>query len=284
MTLWPASRPLFRSRPFGLVALAALVAVGPCIPGSTAVAQTQQSDNDLRAENQALKTRVHDLELELAAARARATDLEKRLADSEAKLKAAAATAPPGTVGSGQVPPPQVPPTTIDENVMNASPTALLKALQADYAQVLGPAGGYATPKERTVYFRALEKWVAGANRRFRMPVEWLVRTEQVGSIGDKSAVLRVIAIDPGNGHELGDPFDVAVPIAMFRRAEAAGLTAKGREVVLRGTLNPALILSEKRETVGAFNKPKFIGPFAELGFGVDATSVTAGEPEQGRN
>lgn len=268
-------------RPIGAVVLASSASIALCAAAPVASAQAQQSDNDLRAENQALKTRVRDLELELAAARARADDLDKRLAEMEAKLKAAAAAAPPGSagaVGTGQVPPPQPPSTTVDENVMNASPPALLKAMQADYAQVLGAAGPYSTPKERTVYFRALEKWVAGANRRFRVPIDWLVRTEAVGSIGDRSAVLRVVAIDPGNGNDLGDPFDVTVPIAMFHRAESAGLAAKGRQIVLRGTLNPSVVLNEKRAAVGAFDKPKFIGPFAELGFGVEASSVTSGE------
>ncbi|MFO0874544.1 MAG: hypothetical protein U0575_11315 [Phycisphaerales bacterium] len=253
-----------------------------------ATAATAQSDNDLRTENQALRTRVHDLELELAAARARIAEVEKRLADAEARARAAGAGQPatiPGAVpgaapaGPGPVPPPQPPETTFDDTSPTASPVALLKALQADYAQALAGVGGHASPKERTVYFRALEKWISQANRHHRTPIDWLVLTESVGAVGDKQVAMRVVAIDPGNGNALGDAFETTIPVTIFRRLEAAGLTAKGQYLRLRGTLVPSVRLNDRRDAVGPFDQPRFIGPFAELGFTVEATSATAASP-----
>lgn len=233
-----------------------------------------QSEAELRTTNEALRTRVSDLELELAAAKARIAELERRLADANARL--AAGGGPPS---GGGIPAPVDEPATIDESVAPASPRALLRALQGEHAATMGPVGGWATPRERTLYFRALEKWIATANRQHRTAVQWLVRVEEVSSIGDKQARIRVVAIDPGNGIQLGDPFTMVISSALHKRLESGGLLQPGILLDLRGTLVPAVRINENRESVGSFDQPRFIGPFAEFGFHVDGQVVTQARP-----
>ena len=228
-----------------------------------------QSEADTRATAEALRTRVADLELELKAAKARIAELERRLAEANARAAA-------GGLGTGAVPPPVEPTATVDESTATASPRALLRAMKGEYASAMGTVGGWTSAKERLVYFRALEKWILSANRVHRAPVHWFVRLEAVEAVGEKNSALRVVAIDPGNGIELGDSFIVAAPPSLYRRLEAGGFLQPGTIFELRGTVLPDLTLNVDREAMGPFDHPRFVGPFTEFGFSVDPQSMVA--------
>jgi len=264
--------------PFAVIATAMLALSTLALPGPRCLAEPlpRQSEAELRATNEALRTRLADLELEIKAARARLAELERQLADANARLAAlGGGGAGSGTGGVGL--PARVEPVgTIDESTASASPRALLRALQGEYASALGPVGGWGTPRERTIYFRALEKWILAANRAHRAPVVWTIRLLDVAAVVDKRTELRVVALDPGSGVELGDPFIVVAQPSLARRLEAGGLLQPGTTLELRGTLIPDVKLNVDRETIGAFDQPRFIGPFAEFGFTVDSQSLTA--------
>lgn len=253
-----------RLRPLVVLALAFLTLLV-----SAAAPTWAQSDADARATAEALRTRVADLELELKAAKARIAELERRLAEANAKAAA-------GGPNTGAVPPPADLAATIDESTATASPRALLRALQGEYASAMGPVGGWSSPKERLVYFRALEKWILAANRTHRAPMHWFVRLKEVESVGDKTSALRVVAIDPVNGIELGDSFIVAAPPSLHRRLESGGFLQPGTTFELRGTILPNLTLNVDREAMGPFDHPRFVGPFTEFGFSVDPQSMVA--------
>jgi hypothetical protein len=265
MSLFTSPRATLTSASLLLMLAAPMTARGLAAPLAV------QSEPELRAANEALRTRVADLELEIKAARARIAELEKQLAEASARLAAAGG----GGAGGGALPPRVEPASTIDESTAPASPRALLRALQGEYTSAMGPVGGWGTPRERTIYFRALEKWILSSNRVHRAAVHWTVRFLEVASVGDKRTDLRVVALDPGTGTELGEPFLITAQPNLLRRLEGGGHLQPGATFELRGTLIPEIKVNVDRETAGPFDQPRFIGPFAEFGFSVDPQSMT---------
>ena len=250
------------SRSLALGVLALLAAAG---------AASAQSDADLRRENQRLRTQVNDQKLELDAARNRIAQLELEVG----KLRQLLNAAPPIT---GEQPTEEK--VTIDETVPHASPRALLKALQDGYLEAMLDIhpGDPATPagsRQRAVYLRELHRWARRMNREMKAPIEWHIRIAGRGTYPLEVPGLVVEAVDPKTHVVLGDPFPVTLPRATVRRLRDLETRGQLGVLVVRGVLIPRVMVNPDRHEQGLFDKPRFVGPFAEFEFLVEASSVT---------
>lgn len=258
-------------RPLSLV----LVVAGLLLPAPASHAALQESgtaDADLRTENERLRTQVKDLERELAAAMARIAALEARVAGGSGIVSAPVPTGSSGPGGS---------PSGTDAALPTDNPAALLAEVQRDYATTFATVPSFTTSeRDRTMYLRAVDRWVAAANRRYRARIEWPVRVvpDTLRSIErgrERGAVVMLQAIDPSTGAEIGDAFETFLPTAAVKRLDRERVQRAQADWRLRGTLIPAMQTNSERTEIGAFDRPRFIGPFAEFGFGVDANSLT---------
>ncbi len=240
------------------------------VAGPASIASAQSS-SDLRKENQRLRTRVRDLERELDAAQNRICELESEVARLQQMIEALRAAPRPSTTA------PEPPKITIDESIPHASPRALIKAVVKSYDREIESLEIDAhDPRERTVYLRALRRWAARVNREFRSPIEWHVRVlDDEGTL--REAMVRLRAIDPITHADLGDAFDVRLSRTLIRRVEEQ--LSRQNVLVLRGTLTPEVRVNERRTDRGVFDKPKFIGLYAELEFTVEVASLMPAKP-----
>jgi len=242
--------------------------------GAPAVAQ---SDSALRRENDALRAQVNDLEAELKAARQRIKELQATVARLEATIERMESG------GNGRTDtPPEPEQVSIDESEPDASPRALLNALQEDYQQALADMEtGAANSRQRNVYLRAVERWVRAVNRKYRGQIQWHVTVQDVAAGPRGSAGLTLVAVDPKYGTQLGDPFPAVVENrTLVRRLDRMVQNNEliGRTMVVRGVLEPNLRVNPNRETQGTFNNPPFIGPFAEFAMRIDVTALLTPE------
>ncbi len=240
------------------------------VAGPASIASAQ-SDSDLRKENQRLRTRVRDLEHEFDAAQNRIGELEREVARLKQMIKALRATRLPSTTAPA---PPKV---TIDESIPHASPRALFKAVVRSYDQEIESLEIDADdPRQSTVYLRAVHHWAAGVNREFRSPIEWHVRVLD-GEGTRRWATVKLRAVDPITHADLGDAFDVRLSRTLARRLDEQ--LSRHNVLVVRGTLIPGVRVNERRTDRGAFDKPKFIGPYAEFDFTVEVAIFMPAQP-----
>ncbi len=238
---------------------------------ATAGAASAQSDRDLRQENQALQTQVRELQRELDAARASITQLERilarRLGQSE---RPAADTATQ----------PDAERVTIDESEPNASPRALFKAVTGSYVEAtrdldIGDFNSTAGTRARVAYLRAVEAWANRARREMKSPVQWHIRLLPLAEQSDGPDSVRARAVDPETGVALGEPFMVSLSKTVQRKLNQLDQRGPVEVLVLKGVLIPEATVNSLRKESGPFNNPRLIGPYAEFGFTVQASSLT---------
>ena len=246
--------------------LACLAAMAVLAPVSSAVAQ---SDRDLRDANQRLTTEVKQLTRELEAAKGRIQELQRQVESLRTALATVRRSSRPRSPA-----PLEDEALTIDESVPNASPRALLTAMKASYDKTFADLDqGEAGTGERTIYLKAVDRWAALGNREFRMKVTWHVRVLDAQTIrGGLEA--KVQAVDPKTRTELGDPFVIALQRTAARRFAQLQQGDLAEVLVLKGTLYPNVMVNRQRQNVGAFDNPRFIGPYTELRLTVDASSL----------
>ena len=249
------------SRSLALGVLALLAVAG---------AASAQSDADLRRENQKLRTQVNDLNRELEAARNRIEQLELEVE----KLRQLLNAAPQPSGG-----PPAEEKVTIDETIPHASPRALVKALQDGYLEAMldvdpGDPSTPAGSRQRAAYLRDLHRWARRMSREMKAPIEWHIR---VAGRGTRLEVpgLMVEAVDPKTHVVLGDPFPVTLPRATVRQLRQREERGQLGVLILKGVLLPQVMVNPDRNEQGLFDKPRFVGPFAEFEFFIEASSVT---------
>ncbi|HRP62525.1 MAG TPA: hypothetical protein PK400_04460 [Phycisphaerales bacterium] len=221
----------------------------------------------LETENARLAAELAETKKKLDAANKRIAELEQEVARLNRRLAGQAANQ--GTVADEEA--------TIDETDPAASPRALFNALVKSYEEATegltlgatGPAG----ERERTQYLRALRQWRASANRQLRAPIAWHVRVIDAEYRG-RSHVATLVAVDPVNGVELGESFQIIMPPASSRRYEQLRARGEIGVLVLRGVLIPDVRINEDRREAGIFNRPKLIGPYAEFFFSVEARTL----------
>ncbi len=236
-----------------------------------ALPATAQSDNDLRNENQTLRTLVGDLQRELEAARQRIAELEQLVGALRRQIAAAgrspAAPADPG--------PTEAEPVSIDESVPNASPRALLHALQESYREALeGLEPGGPGDRKYTTYMRALDRWTRRVNRELRSQIDWHVRI-----VPDSQYPVEFEAVDPQTHTILGDPFPVRLTRNVRKRLHQLEQRGELGVLQLKGVLVPKVTINPDRLERGTFDNPRLIGRFAEFGLYVEASSIVVPNP-----
>ena len=247
-----------------------------------------QSEGDARRETEQLRARVELLQGSLDAAQERIAELEAQLENMRQLL----ATTRRGAAGPAKSPPtdpPAGPPTapattapatSIDESIPNASPRALLDALKDSYREatedlIIGEAGD----RQRIVYLRGLDRWASRVNRELKSQIQWHVRIMRPRP-GSQQRRLELQAVDPKTDRHLGDPFQVVASINLLRRLRVFAERDQLEVLVLRGVVRPHVTINLGRQQKGAFDKPRFIGPFAEFQMTVDVSSLTQATEE----
>lgn len=250
-----------------LLFAAAIVTSGVMAPSAAA-----QSESQLQRENQRLAQQVRELTNELDIAKKRIEELEQQVAQLERALAAARNTQQPGKVREE---------VTIDESEPTASPRALLRALQFEYAETMKDMElGSSGDRERTIYMRTLQRWQAAMMRKYRSQVQWHVRLERETATR-AGYDLRLAAVDPVTYTQLGPAIDVSLPRSLARRYELMRNRDGAEVLVLRGTLIPHITINPDRVEPGAFDNPPLIGPFAEFGLTVEPRSLLAVEDDE---
>ena len=247
--------------------------VAALLLGGLSTPAAAQSLSDLRRENQRLQTENKDLRRELQRVTVDLAALQLEADRMRQSLKAG----PRG--GRAALPPLAEPEISIDESLPSASPRALMKAIVVSYAEATAeldfdPSEGRGD-RGYTVYLRTLSHWAVGINRELKSPVSWHVKIIGRGVPVGRGFALRVIAVDPKTGTDLGDPFDAFVArslaLRLQQREQRYGLD---EVMVLEGTLEPRVHINEDRLEPGPWDNPRFIGPFAEFGLTVHASRL----------
>ena len=242
-----------------------------------------QSEGDARRETEELRARVELLQGSLDAALERIAQLEAQLENVRQLLTATrrGAEAPP--TSHPTTPPTTAPATSTDESIPNASPRALLDALKDSYREatedlIIGEAGD----RRRIVYLRGLDRWARRVNRELKSQIQWHVRIMRPRP-GTQQHRLELQAVDPETDRHLGDPFQVVASSNLLRRLRVFAERDQLDVLVLRGVLRPHVTINLGRQQKGAFDKPRFIGPFAEFQMTVDVSSLTQATEEAPR-
>lgn len=231
----------------------------------------QESDSDLRRQNQQLTTEVQDLQRKLEASEERNRELEARIAQLEQQL----ANARRGGTASRTLPPLEEEEITVDESVPNASPRALFKELVTSYeANLASVDTDLNDDRVRRGFLKQAESWRAKVNREYRSPIEWYVRAIDARQGPNRERIVTFIAVDPSTDVRLGDSFDVVLSQSLADRLANFEVRGELGLLVMRGTLIPEVRINSGRFDRGTFDNPPFIGPFAEFFFRVDVNSL----------
>ncbi len=256
--------PILARRRFrALVAAASVAAAMGAGPRPAAA----QSDNDLRRENDALRARARFLETELEAAQKKIAELEGLVEDLRRTIGRALPSQPHAA-------PPEPSKVTLDESVPNASPRALHQELQSSYQEAIGELQiGEPGDRQRRVYLRAVENWARRVNRLLRAQIVWHVRVLRLP--GSDEPRLELQAVDPDTDVPLGEPFAVLPPRPVLERLDTLDQRGRiGEVMILRGVLSPNVLVNQDRVEAGTFDRPRFIGPFAEYEMSVIIASL----------
>jgi len=263
-------------RLLGAVAAGFLIGVVPTAP---ARAQDDQSTAILQRENDLLRERVAQLESQLAHSRKRITDLEKQVAELQARV-AAPPAAPSTDGGSGAAPPDEQPMPVYAEIPADpmAGPDSLFLALKADY-ETRFKNMSFDSDADRKRYIAEVGAWARQAPRALRGSFDWLIEVVQPIVEEREEATIEFRVIDPSSGNPCSDRFyTMKIP---GRMARPISVMRDRRLWVVKGTLAAKPGVNASRQDVGAFDTPRFIGPFAEFGFEVTPRSVQPYEAEQ---
>lgn len=261
---------------------------------ATGRASAQQTEEELQEQNEDLTEQVAQLQENLRVAQRENQRLADRIAQLEQQLAAMRRAAPPPPAPPTTTTKPSTPGTgtrpsldeqvTIDETAPSSSPRALFRTLRESYEQTMGglPIGEPGSP-ERRDYMKKLEKWKIGIDKLHQGLFAWHVRAVDSRPINRRERVVTFEAVDPQTDVRLGDPFDVLLSRTLVDRLARMEERGELGVLVMRGYLQPDVVIDPERETKGTFDRPPFIGPFAAFDFQLVAKSllpVETGTPE----
>jgi hypothetical protein len=244
-----------------------------------------QSDAELRQENARLREELRELRKEYEQQRLRITELEREAARLRSEL-AAQPTTPPSTSPKPVEKLPE-PPVSIDESVPDASPRALFAALATSYRTTLGATEiGQPDSRERSAYMRQLERWRQHVRREFRQRISWHVRIlDTIAAPNGQEYLLRMVAVDPVTGTELGAHFEAIVDSVIIKRLRTFEQRGPISQLVLTGVAVPNLsIVPDQMTRNNAFADYDLVGPFVEYGFDVTVTTLLPPAKDAGKD
>lgn len=234
------------------------------LTGASALGQDHTSGPD--------GARQGDAQAEIARLRARVAELEAALASASAAL-AEAQRAIDAALGRGGAPARGAPSDALPATPL-AGPDALFAALQRDYRRAFAEPGPI---DQRRV---DVGRWCQRIATEMRGRVEWLVAldelvlpTEPTGSPAPRAPTVRVQVLDAGTLAPVGLPFVAELP----ERLVPLVVRSTARGAVWRADVDFAAAPAHNptRASAGAFDHPRFIGPFAEFGFALTWRSLT---------
>ena len=245
-----------------LLAIGATLGLGPLASaqtGTPVVAQPEQAPTvdeltvmirALLAENDALR------------------DENKELRERVAELEAAAGVGP--KPGAGATPPDPL-----------ASPDSMFDALRFEYEEAFPPESRPVSQDELVTYQRAVQRWTRQMPRELRGRTGWVVRAELIDAPPDaREREAMVTVLDPATLDAIGEPVEIVVPTRFVDRIESAKPTDLWE---LTGHLQAEPVFDEGRATVGPFNFPRLIGPYASFGFEMRWISLIPTTPDKVR-
>lgn len=252
------------------------LALLPILGASQGQAQEEGAEY-LRQQNEQLKAKVADLQSALEAARKRITELEDQIAPTLGTKGSKASPAKPKTN------PAQTTNSSADPNdaTLMKSPeqaeSAIRAAYRSDYAASgLPEFGSDKWSEDEAIYERWLRKWIASTDRNFRKSVSWTVVIERSFRANRTESVATLVAWNPEENEQIGDPFQVRIPTRTLERIYRAMRIAGGTVALkLQGVYIPHLQFNRNRIARGPFDTPPFIGPMAELRWSLDVKSLS---------
>lgn len=240
-----------------------IVFLGSMASAPTALAQNRESD--LARENEQLRARISDLEATLEAAMNRIQELETRIKTMKSNGGSAgssntAAAAPPAPA---------------------ASPGGVIAEIQSSHAEAVASGAIPPSPDARDEaasarHQRAVQKWVATANRNFRRKVKWPVVMSDVQRLNVTSARMVVTIWDVSEDQPTGKSFPITIPVRVLDRLQRleARKTDATRTLELEGVFLPGIRFNPQRQEVGPFDNPRFIAPGIEMTWGFEFKSI----------
>lgn len=238
-------------------------------------AQSGQSLNDLRRENDQLRERIAQLEAQLETERqahetktselteafraqmARMGEEVQRLLKENAALRSG--ESPDATSGPAS----SAPEEPLPEDPF-ACPDSMLAALVASYAEEFGDDTPR-TDSERQQRTREVRLWARKMSTSYRRTVEWEIEVLAVEAVKDSNGrdmVLEFQVLNPDTGGAWGDTVRAEMSARYLRRVADKPETTHWN---LRALFAVEPNLNPERTEEGLLNTPPFIGPFAEF-------------------
>lgn len=248
---------------------------GPWVPRHSAqhTAAGQESQHDLRQENDRLHQQVQQLQADLEAAQQRIQELEEKLAQL-AQQNTSTTNAP-----SAPTPPAVAPDPAL-------GPGGLLAKLRQDFRDAtLGreipsappgadPAGRQAWEQ----YMRLVDPWITRTQKQV-IPVEWQGVIDP-GSAQPQGRQVSFTVVFTNGGREY--PTTISVEPGMFARLRGPDGNPITTPVLVNGTVTPRLRVNQDRAEAGAFERPPLIAPFVEFGYELRPRVVLPAGPKPG--
>lgn len=260
-----------------LVRTGLLLLLGAMGPGaSTAIAQDEVATPPLATPSDALmeQIRLQRERIEVLERRVEQLLTERRgIEGSLRQIESALANLRAG-LGTTETPRPLVSRAEVPSDPL-ASPASLMRELQTRYRTEMAGLG-FETPVEREAFVSKALLWSRLTNRDLRGKRSWLVRLDDLASVGPRGHVVRMTVLDEATGLPIGEAVDVGFPakfLERFARGSRSGRWVLTSIVIARPVFN------ELRTTPGVFEFPPYVGPMMEFDFDLDWFALSAWEP-----
>lgn len=250
------------------VGRAMLIALAILAAPALASAQADQSNNDLRRENDQLKERIAGLEAQIEQLRKRVQSLDeenRRLRQAIAEQGRQTTSTPGGSQ-------PTTPTTTAPSAPKDplASPESLFNALLSSFQASQLASMPYESRTERTAYTREATRWARGTEREYRGPVTWTIEITEVSPVRGRDTDVTFFVLNAQTGERIGDAVTSAFP------ARFAQELRPDSRMRIEGVFGSRPNVNPERLERGTFDNPRFIAPMIEFGFDLAVRRVEA--------
>lgn len=230
-----------------------------------ASAQTDQSNNDLRRENDQLKERIAGLEAQVEQLRKRVQSLDeenRRLRQAITEQGRQTTSTPGGSQ-------PTTPTTTTPKDPL-ASPDSLFNTLLSSFQASPLASMPYESRTERTAYTREATRWARGTEREYRGPVTWTIEITEVSPVRGRDTDVTFFVLNAQTGERIGDAVTSAFP------ARFAQELRPDSRMRIEGVFGSRPNVNPERLERGTFDNPRFIAPMIEFGFDLAVRRIEA--------